>query len=476
MALVSSDKGPHTGTGPRVLILCHEAVGVNMSGPAIRYWEIARALAYRFDVRLAHPSLEHAVGDGFSVVGYARGDYRSLAAHMYCADVVVVYGYVLVGLPELADCGKPLVVDLYDVFVIEELTYHLRLPAGDQERAAADQVAILQAVLQAGDFFLCSSERQRDFWLGTLAAEGRLNPRTLGADQSLRSLIDVVPFGIPTDPPEHTAPVLKGVHPRISASDRVLLWGGGLWDWFDPLTLIRAMAKVHEKRPDVKLYFLARQHYSGGNLAPMQAGLDAVNLARELALLDECVFFGEWVPYADRGNYLLEADLGVSLHTAGLETHFAFRTRLLDCIWAGLPILATSGDTLGELVATAGLGKVVPCDDADAVATGILSLLAEDDLRARLAPSFAAAGADLMWDRAVEPLVRFLQRPRFAPDREPGRSLNSQKKAVRAGAGIKPTPYLALPIKALRVLREGGLSSLRWEIGRYLNWWKLYRH
>ena len=27
-----------------------------------------------------------------------------------------------------------------------------------------------------GDFFVCASERQRDYWLGMLAAEGRITP------------------------------------------------------------------------------------------------------------------------------------------------------------------------------------------------------------------------------------------------------------------------------------------------------------
>jgi GT2 family glycosyltransferase/glycosyltransferase involved in cell wall biosynthesis len=476
VAAMGLDKRLATLSGRRVLIVAHEAVGARMSGPAIRYWEIARALAGSYDVRLAHPDQVAAEGDGFAVVSYSRGDYRSLAPQVDWADVVLAYGYVLVGLPELADCGKPLVVDLYDIFLVEELTHHLRLPAGDQERAAADQPAILQTVLQAGDFFLCSSERQRDFWLGTLAAQGRINPRTLGTDQSLRSLIDVVPFGLPAAPPTHARQVLKGVHPKIAASDKVLLWGGGLWDWFDPLTLIKAMAKVREQRTDVKLYFLARQHYSGGNTEPMLVGQEAARLARELAVLDECVFFGDWVPYADRANYLLEADLGVSLHSEGLETHFAFRTRLLDYIWAGLPILATEGDTLGDLAAAAGLGRKIPAGDVEAVAGAILSLLAEDDLRVRLAPAFAAARERMTWERAVAPLVGFLQQPRFAPDHEAGRLLSAERRALRSTGGIKATPYVALPLKALRILREGGWSSLRWEIGRYLNWWKLYRH
>ena len=58
--------------------------------------------------------------------------------------------------------------------------------------------------------------------------------------------------------------------------------------------------------------------------------------------LDHTVFFNDgWVPYAERGAWLAEADIGVSAHFDDIETRFAFRTRLLDYLWAGLPIVTT---------------------------------------------------------------------------------------------------------------------------------------
>jgi hypothetical protein len=73
---------------------------------------------------------------------------------------------------------------------------------------------------------------------------------------------------------------------------------------------------------------------------------ETIALSRELGLDGRAVFFNDWVPYAERENYLLEADVGVSLHRDHLETHFAFRTRFLDCLWAGLPIITTRGDVI----------------------------------------------------------------------------------------------------------------------------------
>jgi hypothetical protein len=38
---------------------------------------------------------------------------------------------------------------------------------------------------------------------------------------------------------------------------------------------------------------------------------------------------------------LREADIGVSLHREDVETRYSFRTRVLDYLWAGLPIITT---------------------------------------------------------------------------------------------------------------------------------------
>ncbi len=137
--------------------------------------------------------------------------------------------------------------------------------------------------------------------------------------------------------------------------------------------------------------------------------------ARALDLLNRIVFFGDWVPYNDRQNYLLEADLGISLHRDGLESHFAFRTRLLDYIWAGLPMVVTRGDSLADLVEQRKLGRVVPAGDAATLAAAILELLA-GQARAESASRFAAVAAEFTWEKAVQPIARFLEAPHHAPD------------------------------------------------------------
>ena len=82
--------------------------------------------------------------------------------------------------------------------------------------------------------------------------------------------------------------------------------------------------------------------------------------ARAAGLLDTHVIFNDWVPYEERAAYLREADIGVSTHRQHLETRYSFRTRMLDYLWAGLPIVCTEGDYFGDLVQREGLGRAVP--------------------------------------------------------------------------------------------------------------------
>ena len=131
-------------------------------------------------------------------------------------------------------------------------------------------VAVTRVSLQLGDAFICASDRQRDHWLGALAVLGRVSPELYARDPALRSLVAVVPFGLDPAPPS-SEPAVKGVLPGIEPSDRLLLWGGGIWNWFDPLTVIRAVGRLSESRSDVKLLFLGLKHPSSA-VAEMSDG------------------------------------------------------------------------------------------------------------------------------------------------------------------------------------------------------------
>jgi hypothetical protein len=376
------------------------------------------------------------------------------------ADVIVTLGSIVAEYPFLTNCEKPLVLDLYDPFLLAGLHKFADRPIFERLVLNERYRCIHQTQLGAADFMLCASEKQRDYWLGMLTAVGRINPFTSDDDPALRKLIDVVPFGLPAVSPAHSRPVLKGAHPAIAASDKVLLWGGGIWNWFDAPTIIRAMAIISRQRSDVKLFFMGINHPNMA-LPKMQAVEQAINLSKELELYDKCVFFNDWVPYNERHNYLLEADIGVSLHLDHVETRFAFRTRFLDYLWAGLPIMATEGDILSETVQTWDLGKVVKPGDVPGVVKAVLDLLNTPNLRAVYGDSFHKVAAQYRWEAVARPLVDFCLAPHTAADKAYLR---------RSAVGRWLDQWGPLAGKAGQAIRQQGPGGLLHKVAEYLRW------
>jgi hypothetical protein len=112
----------------------------------------------------------------------------------------------------------------------------------------------------------------------------------------------------------------------------------------------------------------------------------------------------------------LEADLGISTHLDHVETEFSFRTRILDYFWAGLPVVATAGDSLAQLIAEHGVGITVPAADVDALEAALYELLSDDERRAECGKQSAALAEQFRWTKALAPLLEFCRQPHRAPD------------------------------------------------------------
>jgi glycosyltransferase involved in cell wall biosynthesis len=396
----------------KIVVVANDHVGTRMAGPGIRSLNFARELRSVGDVTLVVPFETDLVPDGFELEVANPWDAAEMDRITAVADSVVAQRLPVPTMRRLARTETRRVYDLSAPLHIENLALDARQGVERQPAEALELNRLTQeVVLRTGDAFVCASETQRDLWLGALLQLGRVGHERFAADPALRDLIDVVPFGIDPAPPRHDEPVLKGVMPGIGESDRVLLWPAGIWNWFDPLTVIDAVAEVARNRDDVRLVFLGMQH-PNPHVPAMQTAAQAVARADELELRGRVVFFNEgWIPYEQRGAYLVEADLGVSAHFDDLESRYAFRTRLLDCFWAGLPVVTTSGDALGNLVAERGLGRAVAPGDVAAWAAAIDELLGDKKIYKRARHAIDAVHEEFLWPRVTEPLRRLVREP-----------------------------------------------------------------
>jgi hypothetical protein len=102
-----------------------------------------------------------------------------------------------------------------------------------------------------------------------------------------------------------------------------------------------------------------------------------------------------------------------------LETALSHRTRVIDLLWGGLPVIVSAGDEVGRIVTEAGCGVTVPAGDRKAVAEAIIRILKDKKTKDEM----SRKGRELVnsryqWSKAVEPLNRFLADPKLAADRQ----------------------------------------------------------
>lgn len=406
-----------------VTMITHESVGDKMAGPGIRVWEIARALGkhgVRVTVATPFPSSRRA--ENVEIREFSWEDPHSLSSLVERAGVVMAIGPVLARVIHFLGCpiSQPTLVDVYYVPEIERILLNLSIGGLDFDPTTIFRDELF-AYLRQGDFFVCASEKQFDFWLGGLLAAGRLNSQTLGVNWNVDQLLAQVPLGLPDEVPAAGPPVLKGVVPGIGVHDKVIYWGGGIWDWNDPLALLAALKIVLQRRDDVRIVFGALHHYNHKVVPTMTVAERLMEMVEREQWLNRYVFFHDWVPYDRRVALLLESDIGVSLNIRTIENRYAMRARTLDCLWTSLPCILSRGDDSAQLLQDAGLGQIVEPGDAAGVADAILRIL--DDTNARQRPSSQAQPfvEQLRWSAVVQPILQFLGDPHLAPDAEEAR-------------------------------------------------------
>ncbi len=390
------------GAVRRLLIVCGEPLGERMAGPAIRALELGRAVAAAgIAVTIAAPQGQGPapLALGMRQVPLTR---RELGRALADSDCVLVGASLLTRFPQLVRARIPLAVDLYVPVPLEaaELFRDSSLPVLRSTLAEAE--ATLRLELARADAVLCAGARQRDLYTHVARDAGR---------PDLDSLFRVVPFGVSEEPPPVRSGTLRRAIPGIDADDPVVLWGGGLHNWFDPELVVEAVADLAVDMPAIRLVFLGADPPNPA-LEVHGAAARAARVARDRGVLDRNVFFlPGWVPYATRGEYFTDADLGVSAHRPGPETTYSWRTRLLDYAWAGLPVVATSGDELSARLEDAHAAMLVPPGDRAGLAAAMRTLLTDPARRARATAGADAVAATLLWSAVAAPLLEWVQHP-----------------------------------------------------------------
>ena len=400
----------------KILVLGHTTVGGTMASGGIRSYHMARVLQERVpgaQVTLAIPRTTPADLDPvtvpFAFTPHAGANIGRLTREH---DIVISTRFPLKMLPFAGNTR--LVLDLFTPFITEWVEMTKRDPGESHRRAWIDMKRRdLITQIAASDTILCSNVRQRDLIAGIMGTAGLITPRAFDSDPTLEGLIRIAPIGIRPAPPVAGVPLLRGVWPGIGRGDFVMIWNGIIVDWYDMGLLLRAVARLKDRHPNMRLFFMGTEHpdsYGAKTLQGLGGGTTqrALDLCRELGILDTHVFFNfTWANNEDTQQYLLESDVAVCTYYDSLETRFSFRVRYLDCFWAGLPLVCTQGDMVAEMVEARGLGAAVPEGDLDALTVALDRLAGDAGYRAACRRNVEAVREEYTWERTLAPLIDY---------------------------------------------------------------------
>lgn len=371
----------------RVLLLCPEPLGHQQpAGVGIRFIEFARAL------RSAGHAVTVLSPDGGTVEGCSSGvaSPENIRDHSLTNDVAVLQGHIINEF--VAHAGDiPLVVDLYDPYIVENLHYST---GGGDEVFQHDRITLMKSLL-AGDFFLCASRGQRLFYLGLLLSAGRFTPQSFHNDPTLNSLLDIVPFGVP--PPRKRSPNRGG-------SMRLLF--GGIYDWYDPILAIEAVSIARRRLPELTLTFT---RHPNPELTPQGMAARAIEHVKKHRL--DFVHFDAWTPYETRGAYYDGFVAALLTFPQSVETELSMRTRVFDYLWAELPVITSSAPGTDEILNDYKAGTVVFSNSPEDFADVIIDLLTNEPVYARFVQGAGEFVTHHQWPQLIEPLLRFCMHP-----------------------------------------------------------------
>ncbi|MEN8164117.1 MAG: hypothetical protein ABFS37_08305 [Acidobacteriota bacterium] len=365
-----------------ILILTDDRLGPVMAGSALRAWELGRALqAAGHQVLIAGAAGSTAPGRG-PMVGTKPG--------WSWADAVLSAPW---NLPPQAFVRRSLLI-------VDGVTpLPAELAAMPQSKAVRRRtrtaLARIPLVAARADALLVAGRAQMHWWSTQLEHARPEMP-----------ILDT-PFGVPASPPSPERAEIPGV----PAHHAVVLWWGGVWPWLDLDTLLAARARLGNAPISIVVPVAARP----GSSTPAFGASDLRRAAEARGLkAPRVVGLDRWIPYAERHSVLNRTSLLAVLHRAGPETTLSFRTRALDGLWAGVPLLLSEGGEVSDLAHHHGWGGVVRPGDVNGTAAALELLLTEkEQLRCRA--NLERARPFWSWNQLLEPLVDALPTLRQSP-------------------------------------------------------------
>ena len=345
-------------------------MGRKMAGPGIRAFHFARELSKVAPTALVASAVD--VPGDIEVV-----DCSSAEARLLVRDATLVISQpsrLLFSL--LAESGATPIFDLFDPTLVEldELLARKVAPRIRLHRFL-ESGRLLKA-LRTGAVNICATPQQRSYYEAH-AARHRIT-------RQLEWLI--VPFGVEDGPiSADTAP--DGVP--------LFIWNGGRWPWLDPALAADSVRRLNRSGVRCRLLLL-------GGARPNEEAPQTAIPNHDDDLIEQNA---DWVAYRDRGRWLRRARAAVILHRVTPEAEVSIRTRFFDALWAGLPVIASRGGWVSDLIEREKLGIVVTPERGDEVESAMRRMIEDDVFHLASVSNLERIRPQFTWSRVVAPLA-----------------------------------------------------------------------
>jgi glycosyltransferase involved in cell wall biosynthesis len=314
--------------------------------------------------------------------------------------------------------SAPIWMEIYgDMLTIMQAFCH----RNQSDRGLDTQIAFTSEVLRKGDIFSGCGQAQCHMLVGELAMAGRLNRRTFGYE-----FTRVILPGSPPRPAATAAangdPAALSRPPRrfltqhgIADDDFVLLWCGGYNTWTDVDTLFCGLQSAMQENPRLHYVSVGANTYSAPDNVYERFG----RLIAASAHADRYHLLG-WRPWSEMADFYRESNAGINIDALHYETIFGTRTRLVEMIAAGLPVVTSLGAELSYLLRDAGAALTFAVGDGSALGAALGRLAADAQLTGKMAAAaLHYAQHDLSFAATTQPLRTWVANPSLAPDRQP---------------------------------------------------------
>lgn len=310
--------------------------------------------------------------------------------------------------------------------------------------------------LRRGDILLCANEAQKKFYTGVMAQVGRINPITYGDED----LIQIVPYGIYREKAvAKNDPVSKLVKNKKAFK---LLWFGGIYPWFDLTNLLEAVKNANKTTP-IELIMVGVKN-------PFNQHPDFIKRYEEVMdyiknnNMDEIVHITDWVKFEDRAEWYLGSDAVVLINNIGMENTLAWRTRLVDYVWADLPIVTNGGDPMSDILEANKAVYILPDLDAKTIEKEIIKISKDKETLKQVSTNLSKVRRLFYWDKVTENLSKLISKgykPADAGLLKEVEILNSPVLQDAGGSRIVRAKNKARRItgKALRYYKNNGFAA-----------------